>query len=163
MVYNIAEIKYTSCYPVICNLVPERQTLCTQARAIKSKFLKISKKPHILAYLGGLAGCVYSSKLIERLSSSLENYLARLSSSFCEIWNTSSCSRFELESDKKGSSMSRPTLDPCLDSSIPRSSNSFALYTVYSKGGLRQINTCHKVPLQVNFLDDDILLWCLYS
>ena len=43
MVYNIAEIKYTSCYPVICNLVPERQTLCTQARAIKSKFLKISK------------------------------------------------------------------------------------------------------------------------
>ncbi len=46
MVYNIAEIKYTSCYPVICNLVPKRQmlcTLCTQARAIKSKFLKISK------------------------------------------------------------------------------------------------------------------------
>ncbi len=42
MVYNIAEIKYTSCYPVICNLVPKRQTLCTQARAIKSKFLKIS-------------------------------------------------------------------------------------------------------------------------
>jgi hypothetical protein len=31
------------------------------------------------------------------------------------------------------------------------------------KGGLRQINTCRKVPLQVNFLDDDILLWCLYS
>jgi hypothetical protein len=24
-------------------------------------------------------------------------------------------------------------------------------------GGLRQINTCGKVPLQVNFLDDDIL------
>ncbi len=22
--------------------------------------------------------------------------------------------------------------------------------------------TCRKVPLQVNFLDDDILLWCLY-
>ena len=43
MVYNIAEIKYTSCYPVICNLVPKRQTLCTQARAIQSKFLKISK------------------------------------------------------------------------------------------------------------------------
>ena len=43
MVYNIAEIKYTSCYPVICNLVPKRQTLCTQARAIKSKILKISK------------------------------------------------------------------------------------------------------------------------
>ena len=31
------------------------------------------------------------------------------------------------------------------------------------EGGLRQINTCRKVPLQVNFLDDDILLWCLYS
>ncbi len=30
-------------------------------------------------------------------------------------------------------------------------------------GGLRQINTCRKVPLQVNFLYDDILLWCLYS
>ncbi len=29
--------------------------------------------------------------------------------------------------------------------------------------GLRQINTCRKVPLQVNFLDDDILLWCLNS
>ena len=43
MVYNIAEIKYTSCYPVICNLVPKRQMLCTQAMAIKSKFLKISK------------------------------------------------------------------------------------------------------------------------
>jgi hypothetical protein len=25
------------------------------------------------------------------------------------------------------------------------------------------INTCCKVPLQVNFLDGDILLWCLYS
>ncbi len=25
-----------------------------------------------------------------------------------------------------------------------------------------QINTCRKVPLQVNFLDDDILLWCLH-
>ena len=24
MVYNIAEIKYTSCYPVICNLVPKK-------------------------------------------------------------------------------------------------------------------------------------------
>ncbi len=31
-------------------------------------------------------------------------------------------------------------------------------YTVwaYEVLGLRQINTCHKVPLQVNFLDDDI-------
>ncbi len=27
MIYNIAEIKYTSCYPVICNLVPKRPTL----------------------------------------------------------------------------------------------------------------------------------------
>ncbi len=25
------------------------------------------------------------------------------------------------------------------------------------------INTCRKVPLQVIFLDDDILLWCIYS
>ncbi len=32
-------------------------------------------------------------------------------------------------------------------------------YTV-CKGCLRQINTCRKVPLQVNFFDDDILLWC---
>jgi hypothetical protein len=32
-----------------------------------------------------------------------------------------------------------------------------------SGGGIRQINSCRKVPLQVNFLDDDILLWCLYS
>ncbi len=30
-------------------------------------------------------------------------------------------------------------------------------------GGLRQINTCHKVPLQVIFLDDNILHRCLYS
>ncbi len=51
MVYNIAEIKYTSCYPVICNLVPKRQTLCTQARAIKSKFLKISKMAFLFIYL----------------------------------------------------------------------------------------------------------------
>jgi hypothetical protein len=29
------------------------------------------------------------------------------------------------------------------------------------KGGLRQINTCLKVHLQVNFSDQDILLWCL--
>jgi hypothetical protein len=29
--------------------------------------------------------------------------------------------------------------------------------------GHRQINTCRKFSLQVNFfLDDDILLWCLY-
>jgi hypothetical protein len=27
-------------------------------------------------------------------------------------------------------------------------------------GGLRQINTCRKVPSEVNFLDDYILLWC---
>ncbi len=29
--------------------------------------------------------------------------------------------------------------------------------------GPRQKNTCRKVPLKVNFLDDDILLWCLNS
>ncbi len=51
MVYNIAEIKYTSCYSVICNLVPKRQTLCTQARAIKSKFLKISKMAFLIYIL----------------------------------------------------------------------------------------------------------------
>ncbi len=28
-------------------------------------------------------------------------------------------------------------------------------------GGLRQVNSCRKVPLQVNFLDDGILLWHL--
>jgi hypothetical protein len=26
------------------------------------------------------------------------------------------------------------------------------------EGGLRQINTCRKVPLQVSFLDDDIIV-----
>ncbi len=31
------------------------------------------------------------------------------------------------------------------------------------KRGLRQINTCRKVPLQVNFLNDNILPRCLYS
>ncbi len=30
-------------------------------------------------------------------------------------------------------------------------------------GGLRQINTCRKVPLQVQFLDDGILIWCLVN
>jgi hypothetical protein len=35
-------------------------------------------------------------------------------------------------------------------------------YTV-CKRGLRQINTCRKVPLQVIFLIDNILPWCLYS
>jgi hypothetical protein len=34
------------------------------------------------------------------------------------------------------------------------------MYTV-CKGGLRQKNTCRKVPLQVSFLDYYILLWCL--
>jgi hypothetical protein len=29
--------------------------------------------------------------------------------------------------------------------------------------GLSQINTCRKVPLQVNFLEEDILINCLYS
>jgi len=35
--------------------------------------------------------------------------------------------------------------------------------TVYigREGGLRQINTYRKVPLLVNFFDDDILLWSL--
>ncbi len=28
-------------------------------------------------------------------------------------------------------------------------------------GGFRQINTCLKFPLHINFLDDDILLWFL--
>ncbi len=37
------------------------------------------------------------------------------------------------------------------------------IHYIVCKGGLRQINTCSKVPLQVNFLDDVILLWCLYS
>ncbi len=44
------------------------------------------------------------------------------------------------------------------------------VYNVYGVGGmgfwgLRQINTCRKVPLRVNFLDDDILhclLWVLF-
>jgi hypothetical protein len=31
---------------------------------------------------------------------------------------------------------------------------------VWGSAGLRQINTFRKVPLQVNFLDDNILLWC---
>jgi hypothetical protein len=30
-------------------------------------------------------------------------------------------------------------------------------------GGLRQMYTCRGVPLQLNFLDNDMLLWCLYS
>ncbi len=35
MVYNIAEIKYTSCYiKWLCNLVPKRQTLCTQGNLL---------------------------------------------------------------------------------------------------------------------------------
>jgi hypothetical protein len=29
--------------------------------------------------------------------------------------------------------------------------------------GLRQINTCRTVTLQVKFFDEEILLWCLYS
>jgi hypothetical protein len=29
--------------------------------------------------------------------------------------------------------------------------------------GLIRINTCRKVPVRSIFLDDDILLWCLYS
>ncbi len=32
----------------------------------------------------------------------------------------------------------------------------------YGALGLRQINTCRKVRLQVNLVDDDILLWFLY-
>ncbi len=34
--------------------------------------------------------------------------------------------------------------------------------TVYLQS-ITLINKCRKVPLQVNVLDDDILLWCLYS
>jgi hypothetical protein len=30
-------------------------------------------------------------------------------------------------------------------------------------GGHIHINTCRKVSLRGNFLDDDVLLWCLYS
>ncbi len=70
-----------------------------------------SRIPHFKRIFRGWAargGCVYSSKSIERSSSILENYSARSSSSFCEIWNTSSSSRFELESEKKASSMPRP-------------------------------------------------------
>jgi hypothetical protein len=45
-----------------------------------------------------------------------------LSSSFCEIRNTSSSSRTELEAEKKA--RRGRALDPCLYSSIPRFSNS---------------------------------------
>jgi hypothetical protein len=37
------------------------------------------------------------------------------------------------------------------------------LFTMYLKSLLTLINTRHKIPLQVNFLNDDILLWCLFS
>jgi hypothetical protein len=46
---------------------------------------KESRNHAILASLGGWAGCVYSSKSIERSSSILENYSARSSSSLCDI------------------------------------------------------------------------------
>ena len=76
MVYNIAEIKYTSCYPVICNLVPKRQTLCTQARAIKSKFLKISKMAFLFICLLLLYRTyAYNNSTIQQLlNPKLNNY-----------------------------------------------------------------------------------------
>ncbi len=46
---------------------------------------KESRNHTILAYLGGWAGCVYSSKSIEHSSSILENYSVRSSPSLCEI------------------------------------------------------------------------------
>ncbi len=46
---------------------------------------KESRNHTILAYLGGWAGCVYSSKSIERSSLILENYSVRSSPSLCEI------------------------------------------------------------------------------
>jgi hypothetical protein len=46
---------------------------------------KESRNHTILADLGGWAGCVYSSKSIERSCTILENYSAKSSSSFCEI------------------------------------------------------------------------------
>jgi hypothetical protein len=44
--------------------------------------------------------------------------------------------------------------------------NKYTVYTYTEYGGyavlgLRQINTCHKVPLQVNFVLDDDILHCL--
>ncbi len=60
-------------------------------------------------------------------SSLLENYSARSSSNLCEIWKASSISRFEHESQKKARRCRVLALDPCLDSSIPRFSNSLGL------------------------------------
>ncbi len=70
--------------------------------------------------------------------------------------------------------MSNPTSsqrDPHMDSPVAiRDNNPVYTYTMYPGGrgygvlGLRQINTCRKVPLQVIFLDDYILhclLWLL--
>ncbi len=68
----------------------------------------------------------------------------------------------------------RPSFVNCCPSNLlsgsrlpPLSLSHVNTYTVYTytvcKGGgvwgsgLRQINNCHKVPLQVTFLDDDIL------
>jgi hypothetical protein len=44
---------------MLCNLVLKRQTLCTQAKAIKSKFLKISKMDFLFFYLLLVDLCLY--------------------------------------------------------------------------------------------------------
>jgi hypothetical protein len=58
-----------------------------------------------------------------------------------------------------------PPLDPRLSNFLSGSlwmGGGGGLWGPRRGGDLRQINTCHKVPLQVHF-DDDILLWRLYS
>ncbi len=59
MVYKIVEIKYTVQYFMLCNFELKRQTLCTQAKAIKSKFLKISKMDFLFFYLLLVDLCLY--------------------------------------------------------------------------------------------------------
>jgi hypothetical protein len=97
---------------------------------------KESRNHTILAYLGGSAGCVYSSKSIERSSTILENYSARSSPSLCEIWKALSISKFEHESQKKARRCRGLALDPCLDSSIRHSSNSFEAIGLFVLAGL---------------------------
>jgi hypothetical protein len=55
--------------------------------------------------VGSWAGCVLASKAIEL---DRERFAARPSPRLCEIWNASSISSFEHESEKKGPSSQRP-------------------------------------------------------
>ena len=131
---------------------------------VHQMFQKIQNNTLSSLFKGGgrRAGCVYSSKSIQRSSSIFGKLLGMIEFEF--LRNLKYLVVFEVRAWIRKERLVDAEASPSIHASIHRSLvPPTALHYTVCKEGLRQINTCRKVPLQVNFLDDNILLFALVS